>query len=87
MENFQDEFRFTIRFQRNLQFVLQSGETIFSQTFVSCPLFHVISDKNNNNGKITNNIGNSSSTFDFGDKNNLSYSYKVPDQLQVDVYR
>ena len=42
-------------------------------------------DNNNNNGKITNSIGNSS-TVDFGDKNDLNYSYKVPDQLQVGVY-
>ena len=40
------------------------------------------SEKDN---KIANNIGNNSAA-DFDGKNNLSYSYKVPDQLEVSIF-
>ena len=51
---------------------------LFSQPALSCPAAHVEGDKENNETKIANNR-----TADFSDQNGLSYSYKVPDQLQV----
>ena len=51
---------------------------ICSQPALSCPATHVEGDKENNETKIANNR-----TADFSDQNGLSYSYKVPDQLQV----
>ena len=43
------------------------------------------SEKDNKMGKIANNIV-TNSLADFGDKNNLNYSYKVPDQLEVGIF-
>ena len=51
---------------------------IFSQSDLSCPATHVDGDKENNEAKMANNR-----TSDFSDKSGFSYSYKVPDQLQV----
>ena len=51
---------------------------ICSQPALSCPATHVEGDKENNQTKVANNR-----TADFSDQNGLSYSYKVPDQLQV----
>ena len=60
-------------------------EKLNSQPSLSCPATHVDSEKDNNMGKIANNIV-TNSPADFGDKNNLSYSYKVPDQLEVGIF-
>ena len=61
--------------QPNLKRFIQSWKMIFSQSDLSCSATHVDGDKE---AKMANNR-----TAEFSDKSGLSYSYKVPDQLQV----
>ena len=68
--------------QPNMNIFIQSWQKDFSQPSLSCPATQVNSEKDN---KIANNIGNNSAA-DFDGKNNLSYSYKVPDQLEVSIF-